>query len=115
METLFKIVNGERIAMTAGEASAFLASQPGTNLNPVPQSVTPRQARRALLTWGITAAQVTAFIDAIEDEQEKATAQIDWEYATEIRRDNPLIAAFAAYLEKTTEEVDDFFRDAAGI
>lgn len=115
METLYKIVNGQRVAMTEAEAAAFLATQPGTNLNPVPQSVTPRQARRALKTWGITSAQVSAFIDAIEDPDDKEAAQIDWEYATEIRRDNPLILAFAAYLNKSPEEVDDFFRDAAGI
>jgi hypothetical protein len=115
METLYKVVNGERVAMTEGEAAAFLSSQPGTNLNPVPQSVTPRQARRALLTWGITSEDVLTFLNSIENPSAKEAALIDWEYATEIRRDNPLIAAFAAYLEKTTEEVDDFFRDAGGI
>jgi hypothetical protein len=50
----------------------------------VPQSVSMAQARKALLTSGITAAMVADEIDVITDETDKAMAAIDWEYSTTV-------------------------------
>jgi hypothetical protein len=73
----------------------------------VPQSVTPLQARKALRQAGLYDA-VMAWISQQSDE-----VQETWEYALEIRRDNPIIAAAAAELELTEQQVDDLFIAAA--
>lgn len=87
------------------EELAAIAAQ----TNPVPQVVTPRQARLALLGAGllniVNAAVATA----------DAQAQIDWDYALEIRRDNALIASIAEQLNLTEQDVDNLFRTAAAI
>lgn len=71
--------------------------------------VTPRQARLALKSAGLLTA-VTDWI-ALADEE----TQIDWEYATEIRRDWPPIAACATALGLTETQLDDLFTLAAAL
>jgi hypothetical protein len=112
-EPLYKIVNGKRVEMDPVEAFEFLASQ--NYPSPVPGFISPRQARRQLRKWGINQAQITAFFALIPDQIEREMAEEDWEYATEIARNNPLIVAFGNYLGKTAEEMDEFFRQAAAI
>ena len=68
---------------------------------------TPRQARRALIEAGLLGA-VTAWIATAD-----AETQIDWEFATEIRRDWPPIAACAAALGLTAAQLDGLFIQAA--
>lgn len=36
-------------------------------------------------------------------------AQIEWEYATEVRRDNPLVLGLQSVLSMTSDEMDLFF------
>jgi hypothetical protein len=74
---------------------------------PVPRSVTPLQARRALRAAGLMPAVEAALAEADDD------ARDAWEYAIEVRRDDPLLAALAAQVGLTTAQVDDLFRDAA--
>lgn len=40
---------------------------------------------------------------------------IAWEYATEVRRDSPMVQAMAQQLGLTDEQVDDLFRQASAI
>ncbi|HEV7255737.1 MAG TPA: hypothetical protein VGN97_21885 [Mesorhizobium sp.] len=87
--------------------------EPPAEPDPVPAAITPLQARNGLRAWGIGKQQIAAFLAAIPDEMEREAAEDAWEYATSIERSNPLIAACAAFLGKTEEEVDQFFRDAA--
>lgn len=75
----------------------------------VPQSVTPLQARKALRQANLYDT-VMAWIGQQSDE-----VQETWEYALEIRRDNPIIADVAAALELTEQQVDDLFILAAGL
>jgi hypothetical protein len=89
-------------------------SPPPPTPQPVPETVTARQARLALLRAGLLDS-VDAALAALPDPQERRAAQIEWEYATEIRRDSPLIAALAPLLGLTDEQVDDLFRAAAGL
>jgi hypothetical protein len=76
---------------------------------PVPQSVSPRQARTALRAAGLLS-DVNAAVAAAGEQ-----AQIDWDYALEIRRDDALIASMAASLNITNEQIDDLFRAAAQV
>jgi hypothetical protein len=80
---------------------------------PPPESVTMRQARLALLGAGLLDA-VEAALAAMEGAQGQA-ARIEWEYATEIRRDNPLFSALAAQLGLTGDALDALFVTAAGL
>lgn len=75
----------------------------------VPASVSPLQARRALRAANLLAT-VTAALEAADDETREA-----WEYATEIRRDNALVAAVAVGVGLTTEQVDALFIAAAAL
>lgn len=69
----------------------------------VPASVTPRQVRLLLLSQNLLS-QVEAII-AASDEPTKIT----WQYASEFRRDDPLLTALAQQLGLTSEQVDQFF------
>lgn len=77
----------------------------------VPYSITPRQARLALLNAGLldTAEAILA--------QLGRAAQITWEFATEIKRDDPLLLGLAAHpsVNLNSEQVDDLFIAAAQI
>ena len=42
-------------------------------------------------------------------------AQIEWEYATEVRRDNSLTLAIAGVLGLTDAQIDELFVQAAGL
>lgn len=76
---------------------------------PVPHSVTPRQVRLLLLAQGLLAS-VEAMI-ATKDEATKIT----WQYASEFRRDDPLLAQLAADLGLSSSQVDDFFIAASSL
>lgn len=79
----------------------------------VPQEVTMRQARLALLNAGLLDA-AQGVIDALPMPQRRA-AQIEWEYALSVRRDHPLIALMISEGLATAEQVDGLFVAAAGV
>jgi len=73
---------------------------------PKPTTLTPRQARLALLNAGLL------------DELELAiandrTLQIWWEYSLDIKRDNPELLAFATSYGLTSEQLDALFEQGA--
>lgn len=80
----------------------------------IPQVVTPRQAKIALLQAGLLD-DVEAGIEAIADPATKRLAQIEWEYAHEVRRDWPLLNQIAAGMGITDAQLDELFRVAARI
>lgn len=69
----------------------------------VPSAITPLQARKALREAGLKDA-VDAFIDGLDEEEQE-----EWEYAIEVRRDNPIIAKGAAALSLSESDVDGLF------
>lgn len=79
----------------------------------VPATITMRQARLALLSAGLLP-QVNAAIASLPSPQREA-AEIDWEYATEVRRASPLIAGLAPALGLTGEQIDQLFIAAAAL
>lgn len=80
---------------------------------PSPSVVTMRQARLALLGAGLLS-QVDNVIDGLE-EPGRSAARIEWEYATELRRGHPLVAALGSALELTEQQIDDLFLAASEI
>ena len=96
---------------TAGPGWVF---HPGINtfsppqiVIPVPQQVTRRQAKLAMLGAGILS-QVEAAVS-----QADAASQIEWAEAQAFERNHPLIASLASQLGLPEEQVDDLFRKAA--
>jgi len=79
----------------------------------VPASVSMRQARLALLGAGLLSS-VDAAIAAMPSPAKEA-AQIEWDYASEVQRDNALIASLASGLGLTEAQVDDLFIAAAAL
>ena len=75
--------------------------------NPVPQQVTMRQARLALLNAGLLD-DVEVVIAAAGRE-----AQLEWEYAAVVDRSNPAVAAVRQQEALTDAQIDDLFREAA--
>jgi hypothetical protein len=75
----------------------------------VPGSVSPRQARLALLRAGL--------LDQVEMAIKAGTkqAQIEWEFGLEVRRDHEWLAAVAGQLGLSDAQVDDLFRAAAAL
>lgn len=80
-------------------------------LPPVPLAVSRFQARAALLEAGHLAT-----IEAImADPQTPELARMAWTNATDFRRDSPTVAAMAALLQLSNEQLDDLFRVANSV
>jgi len=94
----------QRVQLTAEEEAAIAATP-----QPVPAEVPQWQARRALLAAGLLTAVEAAVAAASQD------IQITWEYAPNIVRNSPFIAAMAPALGLTDAQIDDLFRAAAAI
>lgn len=76
----------------------------------IPEVVTMRQARLALLGAGLLA-QVNTAVESMPGTEGDA-ARIEWEYAQEVRRDSPLVAALSAAFGWTSAQLDDMFISA---
>ncbi|WP_299812449.1 hypothetical protein [uncultured Roseibium sp.] len=70
------------------------------------QPLSARQFRLGLLDAGGTFAQVEAAIATIEDETERAKAQIEWEYAATFNRMHPLVVNLSVSLGFKPEDID---------
>jgi hypothetical protein len=79
----------------------------------VPEMVSMRQARIALLLSGHLAS-VTAAISGMPG-MEGDVARVEWEYAQEVRRDSPLIVALAPVLGLSQEQLDGLFVQASNL
>ena len=79
-------------------------------VEPVPQVVTMRQARLALLVAGLLG-RVNDALAAMPDVEGEA-ARIEWEYATTVERDSPLIAGLAGALGLDDGAIDALFISA---
>lgn len=77
----------------------------------VPDSVTMRQARLALLGAG-KLAMVDAAIDTMP-EPNKSAARIEWEYSNEVQRNNGFVSALGPALGMTSAQIDALFVAAA--
>ena len=75
---------------------------------PVPQSITARQARLALLSIGKLGDVDTAIAGMPSPQKEQA--QIEWEYATAIERQHEFVGNLGAALGLTDSQVDDLFK-----
>lgn len=77
----------------------------------VPQTVTMRQARLALVQYNL----LTQVNTAVGNMPGAAgdTARIEWEFSSTVERNRPLVQALGAALGLTEAQLDDLFRLAA--
>ncbi len=106
--------NTDRAAFAAWLAAGNTPEPADPIVPVVPQSVTPRQARLALLQIGKLDA-VSAALAAIPDPAQRTAAQIEWEYAAVIERNSPLVTSLAAGLGLTAADIDALFEAASRI
>ena len=88
------------------EARAAVATQPV-----VPQEVSMRQARLALLSRGVLG-QVDAAIDSLPSPDSEA-ARIEWDYSSVVARNSPLVTMMGAALGLDDDALDELFITAA--
>lgn len=105
----------DRLDWLSGGAKPTLAQIEEVAIEPVSElaPLTARQFRLGLHAKGLLAS-VQSTIDAL-DEPERTAAQIEWEYATQIERDHPLVASLADQLDLTDEQIDDMWRAALAL
>lgn len=81
----------------------------------VPQKITPRQLRLALVDSGISISQVESALNSIEDETQKEKALIEWEYALTFNRKHPLINQMGMSLGISETDIDNLFISGSSI
>ena len=97
------------------DGSSFAAPEPSDEDEeiPVPTSVTLRQAKLQLSRAGLLPA-VDEFIAAM-DGQPGEEARIEWNFATELRRDHQLVEALGPQFNLSSDDIDGLFVEAAKI
>ena len=95
--------------LTEGEIADAEAAIDADAAAIVPERVSARQARLALIGAGLIGT-VEAAIGGLS-----AYDQAEWEYAAEIRRDHPLIASLGVALSLSEGDIDELFRIAGNI
>jgi hypothetical protein len=73
----------------------------------VPDAITPRQMRLALLARGISPAMIAGMLAGNE------AAMIEWEYSLEILRTHPLVTSMASAMGMEDSDVKALFTAAA--
>lgn len=89
------------------------APESGNAAPAVPQQVTMRQARLALLQAGLLA-RVDPAIESLES-PERETARIEWDYSSSVVRSRPLVVMLGAALDLDEQQLDQLFITAAGL
>lgn len=93
-------INREEMVIYTGEdLPPFVTS--------TPTSVTPWQIRKALNALRLRDAVEAAVAAGSQDMKD------GWEFATEVRRDDPLVVAMGAALGKSSKDLDELFALAA--
>jgi len=93
--------------------AAIAADTEAKRLAAVPQVVTMRQARLALLGAGLLPG-VAAAINALSSPQKEA-AQIEWEYSQTVERNRGFVLLLGAALGLTELQLDNLFTQAAAL
>lgn len=77
----------------------------------VPEMVTMRQARLALLSVGLLT-NVDTVINSLPSPQKEA-AQIEWQYSSAVERNKSLVQTLGPLLGLSEDQLDDLFIEAA--
>lgn len=107
----WRACDGEEDVMAHEEYSE---TEPNITVPPqVPQRVTMRQARLALLGAGLLP-QVEGAINALPEPPQTA-ARIEWDFSSEVFRDREFVNMLGAGLGLTSTQIDQLFITAASL
>jgi len=109
--TLYKATADGQVPMTPEEEAEFLASR--TPSITIPQEVTMRQARQALILAGKLSAVNAALAGMTGTAGELARAE--WEYSITVQRNRPLVLSLGPALGMTSGDLDQLFITAAAL
>ena len=111
VETIVRQYMGQFSVSSPPEPEPDFPPEPEPETPLVPVSITPRQCRLLLLQVNLLDQ-----VEAIVAQQSRAV-QLAWEYATEFRRDDPLLLTLAGSsgLNLSSEQLDQFFIQAAAL
>jgi len=102
----------DAVTLASVNTAAFFDGGAAPSPFPAP-TLTARQLRLGLISAGITLVSVEAAIAAIPDDNERAVASVEWQYASQYRRDHPLIAQIGMALGLQPEVIDNLWAAAA--
>lgn len=108
-QRMFDVLNSweaQRVADTAAPAPAPVP------VSGVPQEVTRRQARQALIMSG-KFDLVQPAIDAISDPVQRALMQSEWDDSQTFQRNRPALIQMATAIGLSSEDIDNLFTLAA--
>ena len=108
-----RIVNGVLVDLTSEEIIEFEESVKAPGVIVVPQEVTMRQARLALLAIG-KLDQVPPAIESLEG-ADRDVARIEWEFSSTVVRTRALVVMLGQALGLDDEALDQLFITAAGL
>ena len=108
---LFRPCGNDVQAGWLDDGATFTAPPPAPPV--IPQSVTMRQARLALMGAG-KLATVNAAIAGMAGVQGEA-ARIEWEFSSEVKRGQPLVVSMGQVLGLNAEQLDALFTTASGL
>lgn len=90
------------------EYNAFVVGLGYEAKEPKVNKITLRQAKLILNELGLLNS-VKEFISQIQDEKQRARVEIEFEYANDIFKDNPLITTLAIALNLDNAKIDELF------
>lgn len=109
----------ELVRWSGGEWTVELRPVPdpedpeGPPVDPLTLSLSPRQIRLMLASEGLLT-QAETILEGLEEPQRTA-ALIEWQYATEFKRDHPLLLQVAQALELSDTQIDDMWAQAVNL
>ena len=103
--------SGDYREATAVELADIDAREAEAAKPAVPQEVSMRQARLALLARGVLG-EVDAAIDSLPSPDREA-ARIEWDYSSVVARNSPLVVMMGAALGLDDDALDELFITAA--
>jgi hypothetical protein len=80
--------------------------------DPVPNTITARQARLWLVQHGIALSSIDAAIASLADPVTREIVRVEWEYGTDVRRASQWLAALGPALGLDNATLDQAFREA---
>jgi hypothetical protein len=87
----------------------FIPDNEVTEIKVVPETVTRRQLRQALILSDFDLSIIDNFINYVEDEKERLILDNYWNASTEFERNHPILIDFSNKLNFTTEQINDLF------
>ena len=106
------IPSGKYAQFTGRGGWVIITNRPDPLPEPVPETVTVRQARQWMITQGIMPSQVDALITSTEDETERELLRNYWEYSTEFQRNHTQLIQLSVLLNLDSDQLDQAFREA---